>query len=267
MVVSGSSIEEINTELLKCQLLCSYCHSEKTKGDKIRKSQYYMTFIVPLPKKEKRIKFKLTNDDVNEIRRLYNDEELLEEEISALFNVASTTISHIINNTSRIDPNYVRKRLYRLSKEDMEKRNNNIREDFHKNKLSKKELKIKYKLSGQAIAKILDLERIMLTKEELDIRAAKIRYEYYSLEQTNVTDLAIKFSVDRKVIYDAVNSDMTLEQRRIHRNKCLLYDSIVLSLTRQQLEEKYKLSKSGVNAVLRKHKDGEIVIDLSKYPY
>lgn len=59
MVSTSKSIDSIKQELEKCQLLCGYCHSIKTRQDQKLMKEYYQSLTEPLIKKgEKKISWK-----------------------------------------------------------------------------------------------------------------------------------------------------------------------------------------------------------------
>lgn len=98
-------IEKIKQEIDKCQLLCGYCHLEKTMDE--HKENYNETVInntISLPNKNT----KLTQENVDEIRKLWiEDFNIQQKDLAEKFNVPRSHISLICNNKSWISSDYV----------------------------------------------------------------------------------------------------------------------------------------------------------------
>jgi len=120
------SIEFIKKELLKCRLLCSYCHMIKTKLQKKEKKEYYKSLTEPLKSKSKKKNAKpprFSNEEIKEMRRLFNEENNTTLSLSIKYNIAESMIYKIVDNAIYIDKSYKRTRPRRnkypeLSQED-----------------------------------------------------------------------------------------------------------------------------------------------------
>ena len=108
LATGGCSIEILMKELIKCILLCSYCHAEKTKLQKKEKKAYYKSLKIPLQGKRKKIiDNKIPLEDIKEMRKLFNEGKTTLF-IGNKFNIAESKVYKIIDNAIYIDPEYQR---------------------------------------------------------------------------------------------------------------------------------------------------------------
>lgn len=211
LVHSSKSIEDINKELIKCQLLCGYCHIIKTRFDKEIMRNYYSNLTEPLVK-EKREKLirtnKFTQEDAKDMRILYNEYELSQVEISYLYNTISGVVEPIINNRSHIDPNYQKTRFRFLTKEQYEIRNAQLRYDRDMMKMSYVDMQEKYNLSKGAITNAIGIKTLTLDQQKArnqeiikDFHAGMNRKELckkYNLKTSAISDIITSLAAPRK---------------------------------------------------------------------
>ena len=155
MVGAGYSIKAIKKELEKCILLCSYCHKKETIAEWGKRKEYYTSLDRPLTKRKKQ-ETKLTLDDAKEIRRLYNEENLTQENIAARFNVHRAHIGKVVNNKCHIDQSYTKPNLKMKYKGTLtEEYANEIRDLYNNENTSFYELAKNYKISNRYVRDVV----------------------------------------------------------------------------------------------------------------
>lgn len=259
MIAGNYSMESILEELKLCQLLCGYCHKIKTISDRDVKSTYYKSLSMPLPRKEKKFKLR-TEEDVKEIRRLYNSYELYQNEIADLYNVHLTTISNIISNITYKDPSYVRIRTDPRPKRHVltETEAIEILNIFKVNpETPLTYLMDKYDCSRDQLVKLIS--RLSIVTEHRVYREtpqADVE-KIIAMHKSGVTVNAIsKFygfdSRKTEKILKTGSGTIFGRDARLERNANIINDHKTGQYTSRALAEKYKISKSTVNVVLKK---------------
>lgn len=156
MVNCGYSIESIKRELEKCILLCTYCHRLKTEADYAKRREYYSSLDRPLVKRKKQ-ETKITFDDAKEIRRLYNEEDMIMADIAKKFNLAPSHTSAIINNKSHVDKSYEKTKLRdeKYKTRITDEQASEIRKKFNDENVSYSELAKQYGITDTTISDII----------------------------------------------------------------------------------------------------------------
>jgi len=258
MVVSNYSMEAITVELQKCQLLCGYCHVEKTTADQLIKIEYYRSLSRPLPAQERKNKM-LTMETATEIRRLYDLGSMYQREIADLYSINVETVSRIVRNVVHTDLSYVRAR--------------NINQTLSKT-LSDEEtseiillLKNSPKPSIAAIAKQYQCHRDKIVsiaeKNGVDLERTKVKdvnseIVKYILEAhrngaTN-TSLMTQFGLTGrrvKKIIETGSGQVRDSDSRSERNASIKSDYSSGQFTRNQLAKKYNVSTNTINRALK----------------
>jgi hypothetical protein len=264
MIISGMSIESIKKELLKCVLLCGYCHKIKTRDDLSRRREYYTSLERPLKKKEKQ-KRVLPKETVNEIRQLYNSTTLNRQQLANKFNLKIQTIKRIVNNVTYKDENYQKTKMYRLTMDDAKK----IRELYNENpEIEKKEIMEKFKLSSSRIGRLLNNEiffdenytRSRFELKQFTTEVVKEIREDFDTKRLNKKQLAAKHEISASHLDKILNNELYEDPNYINNRKKKrmtlqdaqnirkLFDS--KQRTKKQLAEEYNVQQSQITRIL-----------------
>ena len=264
MVASGMSIESIKKELIKCILLCGYCHKIKTREDLERRREYYSSLERPIKKKEKQRKI-LPTETVNEIRKLYNGTTLNYQQLADKFGLKIQTVKRIINNVNYKDQNYKKTKLYRLTFEDAKK----IRDLYNQNpEIEKKEIMEKFKLSSSRIGKLLSNEiffdenytRTRFELKQFTKEVVKEIRDDFNMKRLNKKQLAKKHEISASHLNKILNNELYTDTNYVNKNKKKrmtlsdaqnirkLFDS--KQRTKKQLAEEYNVQPAQIARIL-----------------
>jgi group I intron endonuclease len=179
---------------------------------------------------------KLNWGKVNEIRKIYNEQNITMTELSLKYGVDSSEISHVIFNKNWKDPNYVSpqksKKLYGKFVKLSEKDAKEIRELYRSNNFTQEEIAQKYKVSRGCILAIIRNESWKDASWNFSLiktighrnailsfeKAREIRVEYYNKDVT-MRELAIKYGVKDSVISNVVNNKTWKDENYVFPGK------------------------------------------------
>lgn len=269
MVAEGYSIEAIKLELVKCILLCGYCHKIKTREDVIKRQEYYQSLDRPLKRKEKQVQKPLLSDDiVNEIRKLYNDNEssITQQELADKFKIKVGTVTKIINNIRYKDENYKKTRHVKtLTLENAKE----IRKTYHENlETTKEDLAKRFDTDAANIVRVLmnqtfyDEKYIRTRQDEKTLTRDIIReirddYNCKRLTRAQLTEKhKINFSQLDKILHSEEDSDVTYIEKEKKTRMTLKDAQNIRKLfhlnhkTKKELSQQYNVREHQINNIL-----------------
>ncbi len=270
MVSSGYSIKLIKRELEKCILLCSYCHRLKTMADYPKRREYYINLERPIVKtKREKQEIKLTPNDVNEIRNLYNNNNISQKDLAIKFNVTTSTIGHVINNISHFDKEYIKtnnkKSLKRKITEEIVKE---IRDEYNNKNISCSQLGEKYGLTSGYVCDIINnkiycSETYVKTKnKKLTIDIVKEMRNQYNNKNVSMVTLAKKYDISTKYLNEIMNNKTHKDNKYI-RTRVERRTKITMEMAKKirkeynngklsfpKIAEKYGLSATSIRRIV-----------------
>lgn len=109
LVRNDYSLERIDQEILKCRLLCGYCHRQITIKQAKEKSKYHFDLSLPKKQRGKKAVIKFSDKYIQKIRKKWNTGKYSQEELATKYHTTSKYISAIVNNKVRRNPKYIKK--------------------------------------------------------------------------------------------------------------------------------------------------------------
>jgi Mor family transcriptional regulator len=270
LVLQGRSIEFINSELLKCQLLCGYYHKQKTRDDRKLKIAYFLTLKVPIPSAKPPKELSIDDADAKRIRKLFQEGSSIVD-LARCYNVCRGHICRILHNESHRDPNYTdvgkipKSRHTQLTLGEQAK----ILELWNKDSATYtiEALMLKFSCTDNQIRKVLRFnesdmnEMRRLYKENASIRELAERFHFTTQRVTEIVSGVIKNAVRDKADFEARKA-VVIERSRIDskaktdrlldRNTRIKEDFEKNKMTTKELVVKYELCKSSILTIIRK---------------
>jgi DNA-binding MarR family transcriptional regulator len=174
-------------------------------------------------------KVKLTNDDVAEIRDMYNNKKFSPDDLVQKFNVTKSYLLDIISNKQRVDTNYKRTRFSNIPEILSDKDVTDIRELYNDENTSFSELARQFYITRDYVVAVIDNKahydsqyvRTRFEVELTDDDAAEIR-NLYDNKNIEISELEDIYNITTKFVRDILSNKIFYDENYI-KNENVIY--------------------------------------------